>query len=72
MSLCSFLEKVWISCKQEAYAGLLPCGRLAWLTDARPASSSVVRVSSVGHALWLAMLLFAISLPSWIRAATDC
>lgn len=72
MSLCSFLEELRLSCKPEACAGLLPCGMLAWLTDTRPASSSMVRVSSVGHALWLAMLLFAISLPSWIRAATDC
>lgn len=72
MSLCSFLEEVWLSCKPEACAGLLPFGRLAWLADTSPASSSMVRVSSVGHTLWLAMLLFAISLPSWIRAATDC
>jgi len=72
MSLCSLLEEVWLSCKPEVCAGLLLCSRVAWLTDTHPASSSMVRVSGVGHALWLARLLFAISLPSWIRAATDC
>lgn len=72
MSLCSFLEDIRVSCKPDAFAGLLLCSKLAWLADTHPASSSMVRVSSVGHALWLVLLLFAISLPSWIRAATDC
>lgn len=57
---------------QKACAGLLPCSRLAWLTGTHPVSSSMVHVSTVGHAFWLVMLLFAISLLSWIRAATDC
>lgn len=72
MGQSSFLEEVWVSCKPEVCAGLLPCSRLAWLTDTHRACSSMVRVSSVGYTYRLAMLLFAISLPSWIRAATDC
>lgn len=72
MSLCSFLEEVRLSCKPEACVGWLPCDRFAWLTDTHPLSSSVGHVSNVGHALWLATLLFAVGLPSWIRAATDC
>lgn len=72
MGLSSFLEEVWVSCKPEVCAGLFPCSRLAWLTHTPPASSSMVCVSSVGHAHRLVMLLSAIGLPSWIGAATDC
>lgn len=47
MRLCTFLEEVGLSCKPEAWAGLLPCSRPAGLSDAQLTSSGGTRAAWV-------------------------